>query len=252
MIEENEQDMASLWSEYKKKRDIETRDKLIEKYLPLVNIIAGRVAISLPPHIERDDLLSNGFFGLMDAIERYEPERKNKFETYAGVRIRGAMLDYLRSRDFLPSSIRQKARAYEKTVGRLEEELGRPAEDEEIASAIGLKIDELHKLLTQMNAATIVPLDEYVRTENVQTAVPGPAASFEKKELQKILANAISKLPEKPPEKQVVALYYYEELTMHEIGMVLHLTEARVCQLHTKAIFRLRGHLARAKAGLVD
>ena len=250
MIEENEQDMASLWSEYKKKRDIETRDKLIEKYLPLVNIIAGRVAISLPPHIERDDLLSNGFFGLMDAIERYEPERKNKFETYAGVRIRGAMLDYLRSRDFLPSSIRQKARAYEKTVGHLEETLGRSARDEEIAEAMGMRKDDLGLLIAQMNAATVIPLDDYIRVENTQTAMPGPAVAVEKKEMQGILAQAIGKLPEK--EKQVVALYYYDELTMREISLVMHLSEARVCQLHTKAIFRLRGYLARAKANLVD
>ncbi len=249
-IEENEQDMASLWDAYKKKNDTKARDAIVEKYLPLVNIIAGRVAISLPSHIERDDLISSGFFGLMDAVERYDPQRKNKFETYAGVRIRGAMLDYLRSRDFLPSSIRQKARAYEKTMGRLEEEFGRNARDEEVAEAMGMEPEDLRLLLAQINAATIVPLDDYVRTEDTQAAVPGPAAAIEKKEMQGILAQAIGKLPEK--EKQVVALYYYDELTMREISMVMHLTEARVCQLHTKAIFRLRGHLARAKASLVD
>ena len=248
----NEQDMAALWSEYRRTRDTKIRDQLVEKYLLLVKIIAGRIAISLPSHIDRDDLLSSGFFGLLDAVDRYDPERQNKFETYAGVRIRGAMLDYLRSRDFLPPSIRQKARLYEKEIGRLEETLGRSARDEEIAAAMKMDVEDLHKLEAQLNAATVIPLDEYMRTESARTAIPGPAEILDKKEMQRTLAQAIGKLPEKPPERQVVALYYYEELTMHEIGQVLHLTEARVSQLHTKAIFRLRGYLARAKASLVD
>ena len=247
---ESGQDMAHLWIDYKEHHTKEVRDQLVEHYLPLVNIIAGRIAISLPPHVDRDDLISSGFFGLMDAVERYDYERKNKFETYAGVRIRGAMLDYLRSKDWLPASLRQKIRNYEKTLSRLEGELGRNAKDEEIAAALGIEIEDLQKLVTQMNVATIIPLDDYIRVETAQNTIPGPSANIEKKEMQETLAQAIKKLPEK--EKQVIALYYYEELTMREISLVLHVSEARICQLHTKAIFRLRGSLARVKASLLD
>lgn len=250
MQTESGQDMASLWIAYKESHDTEIRNQLIEHYLSLVNIIAGRIAISLPPHVDRDDLISSGFFGLMDAIERYDYTRKNKFETYAGVRIRGAMLDYLRAKDWLPTSMRQKIRNYEKVLSQLEGELGRNAEDEEVAAALGIEVDELQKLITQMNVATIIPLDEYVRAETLSDTLPGPSESIEKKEIQAILAQAIDKLPEK--ERQVVSLYYYEELTMREISLVMHVSEARICQLHTKAIFRLRGFLARAKASLLD
>ena len=243
---ESEQDMASLWIAYKEHHAKDVRDRLVEHYLPLVNIIAGRIAISLPSHVDRDDLISSGFFGLMDAVERYDYERKNKFETYAGVRIRGAMLDYLRSKDWLPTSLRQKIRTYEKTLSRLEGALGRNATDEEMAEALGIDVEGLHKLVMQMNAATIIPLDEYVRAETAQSTIPSPSADLEKRETQDLLAQAIDKLPEK--EKQVVSLYYYEELTMREISLVLHVSEARICQLHTKAIFRLRGALARSKA----
>lgn len=244
------QDMAPLWIAYKEHHAKEVRDRLVEHYLPLVNIIAGRIAISLPSHVDRDDLISSGFFGLMDAVERYDYERKNKFETYAGVRIRGAMLDYLRSKDWLPTSLRQKIRNYEKTLSRLEGDLGRNATDEEIAEALGIEVEGLQKLVMQMNVATIIPLDDYIRVETAQNTMASPSADIEKKETQDMLAQAIGKLPEK--EKQVVSLYYYEELTMREISLVMHVSEARVCQLHTKAIFRLRGTLARAKACLLD
>ncbi|MBE6097055.1 MAG: FliA/WhiG family RNA polymerase sigma factor [Schwartzia sp.] len=240
----------SLWLSYKKEHTKEVRDRLVEQYMNLVNIIAGRLAISLPPHVDRDDLISSGFFGLLDAVERYEPDRKNKFETYASVRIRGAMLDYLRSKDWVPTSVRAKIKKYENTVRELETSLGRNASDEEIADAMGITIDELNKTVSQMNVATIIPLDDYIRAETPNDGLESPGANIEKLEMQEILAKAIHRLPER--EKQVVSLYYYEELTMKEISLVLHLSEARVCQLHTKAIFRLRGFLARNKENLVD
>ena len=246
----NEKESESLWKEYGKTRTKELRDRLVENYLPLVNVIAGRIAISLPSHVDRDDLISSGFFGLLDAVERYDIKRQNKFETYAGVRIRGAMLDYLRSKDWIPLSVRQKIRAYETCVCELEGALGRSATDEEIADAMGLDSEEFVKVVSQINVATVIPLDDYMRTETAVNAAPSPQETIEKRERQEMLAKAIDRLPER--ERQVVSLYYHEELTMKEISLVLGISEARVCQLHTKAIFRLRGYLAREKASLVD
>lgn len=245
----SEKESESLWKEYGKTHAKELRDRLVENYLPLVNVIAGRIAISLPSHIDRDDLISSGFFGLLDAVERYDLKRQNKFETYAGVRIRGAMLDYLRSKDWIPLSVRQKIRAYEKCVSELEGNLGRSATDEEIADAMGLSNEDFLRVVSQINVATVIPLDDYMRTETAINAAPSPQETVEKKERQQLLAKAIDRLPER--ERQVVSLYYHEELTMKEISLVLSISEARVCQLHTKAIFRLRGYLAREKANLV-
>ncbi len=242
-------DIASLWGVYQKGRSTEVRDQLVEQYLPLVNIIAGRLAIGLPSHVDRDDLISSGFFGLLDAIERYDYARGNKFETYAGVRIRGSMLDYLRSKDWLPVSMRQKIRKYEQTVTELEGQLGRPATDAELADELGLAAKDLQALVTQLNVATIIPLEEYVHAETPQIGEMDPQEMVERNELKNILAGAIDKLPDK--EKTVVSLYYYEELTLKEISLVLHLSEARISQLHTKAVFRLRGYLSRAKANLL-
>lgn len=242
-------DIASLWGIYQKDRSTEVRDQLVEQYLPLVNIIAGRLAIGLPSHVDRDDLISSGFFGLLDAIERYDYARGNKFETYAGVRIRGSMLDYLRSKDWLPVSMRQKIRKYEQTVTELEGQLGRPATDAELADELGLAAKDLQALVTQLNVATIIPLEEYVHAETPQIGEMDPQEMVERNELKNILAGAIDKLPDK--EKTVVSLYYYEELTLKEISLVLHLSEARISQLHTKAVFRLRGYLSRAKANLL-
>ena len=242
-------DIASLWGVYQKGRSTEVRDQLVEQYLPLVNIIAGRLAIGLPSHVDRDDLISSGFFGLLDAIERYDYARGNKFETYAGVRIRGSMLDYLRSKDWLPVSMRQKIRKYEQTVTELEGQLGRPATDAELADELGLAAKDLQALVTQLNVATIIPLEEYVHAETPQIGEMDPQEMVERNELKNILAGAIDKLPDK--EKTVVSLYYYEELTLKEISLVLHLSEARISQLHTKAVFRLRGYLSRAKENLL-
>ncbi len=242
-------DIASLWGIYQKDRSTEVRDQLVEQYLPLVNIIAGRLAIGLPSHVDRDDLISSGFFGLLDAIERYDYARGNKFETYAGVRIRGSMLDYLRSKDWLPVSMRQKIRKYEQTVTELEGQLGRPATDAELADELGLAAKDLQALVTQLNVATIIPLEEYVHAETPQIGEMDPQEMVERNELKNILAGAIDKLPDK--EKTVVSLYYYEELTLKEISLILHLSEARISQLHTKAVFRLRGYLSRAKANLL-
>ena len=242
-------DIDLLWTNYQKVRSPEIREQLVENYLSLVNIIAGRIAISLPAHVDRDDLISSGFFGLLDAIERYDPVRGNKFETYAGVRIRGSILDYLRSKDWIPVSLRQKIRKYEQTVSALEAKFGRAATDKEIAAELGISMDDLNVLLGRLNIATVIPLEEYAKVESTANQIPGPSENIEFKELQESLAAAIDKLPEK--EKIVISLYYYEELTLKEISLILKLSEARISQLHTKAVFRLRGYLSRIKASLL-
>ena len=241
-------DIDEVWKKYRLKRDNETRNQLAEHYLPLVKIVAGRIAISLPPHIDREDLISSGFFGLIDAIERFEIKRNIKFETYASVRVRGAMIDYLRSKDWIPVTMRQKIRKYEQTICQLESELGRSATDEEIAGALGITIKELKNLIGQYNSSTIVPLEEYLQTDNIESIEYNPAETAEYSELKETLAKVIDRLPEK--ERLVVSLYYYDELTLKEISLILKLSEARISQLHTKAIFRMRGYLAKIKSSL--
>ena len=245
----NRKDLQTLWLKYKETRSVDLRNALAENYLPLIRIICGRLAMSLPPHLDRDDLLSSGFFGLLDAIDGFDPARNTKFETYAGIRIRGAMLDYLRSKDWIPVSMRQKIRKYEKTVCQLENELGRSATDKELAAALDISVDELQTLVNQCNSATVIPLEEYLKTDVTETVDTNSANSTELFELRDTLAKAIDRLPDK--ERTVVSLYYYEELTLKEISKILHLTEARISQLHTKAIFRMRGFLAQSKEDLV-
>lgn len=239
----------NLWCYYQKNRDPKIREQIVEHYLSLVKIIVGRIAISLPAHVDRDDLISSGFFGLLDAIERYDPVRGNKFETYAGVRIRGAILDYLRSKDWLPVSLRQKIRRYEQAVSTLEAKLGRAATDKEVAEYLDISLESLQQIVCQLNIATVIPLEEYIRSEKADTALVSPVDNLEMKELQESLAEAIDKLPEK--ERIVVSLYYYNELTLREISVILKLSEARISQLHTKAIFRLRGYLSRNKSSFL-
>ncbi len=241
-------DMQPLWLKYKETKSVDLRNALAEHYLPLVRLVCGRLAMSLPPHLDRDDLLSSGFFGLLDAIDRFDPARNIKFETYAGVRVRGAMLDYLRSKDWIPVSMRQRIRKYEQTVCQLENELGRSATDKELAAALGISVDELQTLVSQCNSATVIPLEEYLQTDTNDAVDTNPANSTELFELKDTLAKAIDRLPEK--ERTVVSLYYYEELTLKEISLIMHLTEARISQLHTKAIFRMRGYLAQNKDDL--
>ena len=243
MPEPSTENIEELWQMYATEKSVTVRNRIAEYYLPLVRLVAGRIAISLPQHVDREDLLSSGFFGLLDAIERYELDRGNKFETYAGVRVRGAMLDHLRAKDWIPVSVRQNIKKYEKAVAHLEGELGRTATDEELAAELDLTIDGLHHLEGQVSAATIIPLEEYLRMDSPASMEDGPVEHAEWAEVKETLAAAIEKLPEK--ERIVVGLYYYDEMTLKEIAAILHLSEARISQLHTKAIFRMRGTLAR-------
>jgi RNA polymerase sigma factor for flagellar operon FliA len=240
-----QKDMTALWLKYKETKSVDVRNEIAEHYLQLVKIVCGRLAVSLPPHLDRDDLLSSGFFGLLDAIDRFDVTRNIKFETYAGVRIRGAILDYLRSKDWIPVTMRQRIRKYEQTVCRLETELGRAATDKELAAALEISLEELQTLINQCNSATIIPLEEYLKTDVAEAVDTNPANSTEFFELKETLAKAIERLPQK--ERTVISLYYYEELTLKEIALILNLSEARISQLHTKAIFRMRGYLAQSK-----
>ena len=172
-------EILDVWRQYKATGSVELRNVLAEHYLPLIKIVGGRLAISLPPHLDRDDLMSSGFFGLLDAIERFDLTRNIKFETYAGVRIRGAMIDYLRAKDWIPVTLRQKIRKYEQAVYKLENELGRSATDSEVAEALGVTMEELRTLIGQSNAATVIPLEEYLQTDTQEAVDANPADSIE-------------------------------------------------------------------------
>jgi len=231
----------------------EKREEIIIKYTPLIKYVAGRLAMRLPPHISPDDLISSGVIGLMDAIEKFDPSKKIQFKTYAEFRIRGAMLDELRAMDWIPRSIRKKASELEKTYQRLEKELGRPAEDEEVAKAMGLSLDEFYQLLDKTKNVTFLDIEIIKRRmpdhndEDLFDLIADdkevdPFVQLNMSEVKEVLKRAIEKLPEK--EKLVVALYYYEDLTMREIGEIMGYTESRISQMHTKAMHRMRAKLA--------
>lgn len=246
-----------LWREYKRTNDAKIREKLITNYAPLVKYIAGRIAMTTPPNVEFEDLVSYGILGLIDAIEKYDPKMGSKFKTYATLRIKGAIYDELRLLDWIPRSVRQKAKEIEEAYTTLEKKLGRPATDEEVAEAMNISTKELNQLTLEISGTSVISLDDvrYIGANSDEVSVldtveshvvPGPDARLEREEMKRLLVEAINKLPQR--EREVIALYYYEELTLKEIGEVLGVTESRVSQLHTKAIMRLRGYLSRARA----
>ncbi|HYP24390.1 MAG TPA: RNA polymerase sigma factor WhiG [Actinomycetota bacterium] len=244
------------WAEYKSTGSGKARDSLILHYSPLVKYVAGRVAVGLPANIEQADLISYGIFGLIDAIDKYDQSRNIKFETYAISRIRGAIIDELRAIDWVPRSVRFKAREVEKAYSSLENKLKRPPSDKEIADEMGISVDDLHHIYTQLSTVSLVALDELMAVDGGQgdklslvdtledTKTVSPMDAFESVEMKDILTEAVNKLPER--EKVVVTLYYYEGLTLAEIGQVLGVTESRICQMHTKAVLALRGKISEA------
>jgi len=252
-----EPDIRAVWVEYRKSGDKALRDRLIVTYAPLVKYVAGRLGSGLPAHVEEADLVSYGLLGLIGAIERYEPDRDIKFETYAMSRIRGAILDELRSLDWVPRSVRSRAREIERAITALEASLGRAPTDEEIAGKVGITTDELEESLADIARSSIGALDELwtVSGDGSQVSLLDtledpesvrPADALDETELRETLADAIARLPER--EKVVITLYYYEELTLREIGEVLGVTESRISQLHTKAVLRLKSRLANVGA----
>jgi RNA polymerase sigma factor for flagellar operon FliA len=252
-VKQGEDEARAIWSEYKDDPTPETREKLILHYAPLVKYVAGRVSSGLPPSVEFNDLMSYGVFGLLDAIDKYDPDRGIKFETYAIARIKGAIIDELRADDWVPRSVRFKARELERAYVALEGELRRIPTDEEVAKKLSISMSDYNNLLSKLSFISLVALDELWtvsgdRPDKISLAdtvedvkVKDPSQTFELEEMKDIIADAINRLPER--ERTVVALYYYEGLTMREIGEVLSVTESRVCQMHTKAILRLRARL---------
>ena len=250
---EEDKEINELWRRYKQDADPAARDRLILTYAPLVKYVAGRMGTNFPSHVDESDLISYGLLGLIGAIERFDLSRNIKFETYAITRIKGSILDELRSLDWVPRSVRSMARQIERSSAKLENKLHRAPSDEEMASDLGLTMDEFRDALTRISSSTIVALEELwtissTGTESValidtieDRQSKDPAAVVDVNDVKERLAGAISNLPER--EKIVIALYYYEGLTLREIGDVLGVTESRVSQLHTKAILRLKGRL---------
>jgi len=252
-------DEKELWQEYRKTKNPEIREYFVIKYSPLVKYVAGKVAIGMPQQVEFEDLVSYGAFGLLDAIEKYDPERDIKFKTYAMTRIRGSIFDELRNIDWVPRTLRQKAKQLEEAIITLENKLGHSVDDEEIAKEMGISNQELQELFSKISGTSVISLNDvwYTGDDNDQVSFMdtiespeslNPENIIEKEEIRSVIVEAIKQLPDK--EKKVIVLYYYEDLTLKEIGEVLEVTESRVSQLHTKAILRLRGKLMRMKNAL--
>jgi RNA polymerase sigma factor for flagellar operon FliA len=249
-----------LWLEYRQNRDSKIRETFIKQYAPLVKYVAGKVAIGMPHNVEFDDLVGYGVFGLLDAIDKFDPEKGVKFKTYAVTRIRGAIFDELRSIDWVPRSVRQKTREVEEAIGSLEAQLGRTATDQEIASTLGMDEDEYLKTMMKISGTSILSLNDvwFSGDENDKVSIGdsiespaslNPDVIVEKDEIRRVIVEHINELPDK--EKKILVLYYYEDLTLKEIGQVLEVTESRVSQLHTKAISRLRSKLTNIRKGIV-
>ncbi len=240
-------DNDKLWEEYIKNPTKELREKLILTYAKLVKIVAGKLSIYLGYAVEYDDLVSFGTFGLIDAIDKFDYGKGVKFETYASLRIRGEILDQIRKMDWLPRSVRQKQKQIDNAYAKIELEKGRPALDTEIAAELNISTDELDKWMAQTKASGIVSLDEYLEegTESGITSLVGgnpdsftPGAEMDREAVKEAIVKALEELTEK--EKKVILLYYYEEMTLKEISLVMEVSESRISQLHTRAIQKLR------------
>ncbi|GHU98531.1 RNA polymerase sigma factor WhiG [Spirochaetia bacterium] len=249
-----------LWFEYRRSRDLKIREAFIKQYAPLVKYVAGKVAVGMPHNVDFDDLVGYGVFGLLDAIDKFDPEKNVKFKTYAVTRIRGAIFDELRSIDWVPRSVRQKTREVEETIGSLEAQLGRTATDQEIANSLGMNEGEYLKTMMKISGTSVLSLSDvwFSGDENDKVSIGdsiespvslNPDTIVEKDEIRRVIISAINELPDK--EKKILVLYYYEDLTLKEIGQVLEVTESRVSQLHTKAIMRLRAKLTNIRKGIV-
>ncbi|MBI4743563.1 MAG: RNA polymerase sigma factor WhiG [Actinobacteria bacterium] len=249
---EQDSEILKLWKDYKVNKNQEAREKLILQYSPLVKYVAGKLGSFLPHSVDQADLISYGILGLIDAIEKFDLSREVKFETYAITRIRGAIIDELRSLDWVPRSVRSRARELENAYMSLENEFKRAPTDTELASRMNISLEELQQSLADINRTAIVALDEpWVVGDKGDTIslmdtiesdkAEEPLAVFEYEETKISLEKAIKELPEK--EKMVIVLYYFEGLTLKEIGSILNVTESRVSQMHTKAVFHLKNKM---------
>ena len=237
-----------LWDQYAKCKSSELREKIIIEYAPLVKLVAGRLSMYLGYNVEYEDLVSYGIFGLIDAIDKYDFNKNVKFETYASLRIRGAILDQIRKMDWIPRSVRQKQKKIDMTMSKLEAEYGRPATDEVIAKELDITVDELDTWNGQTKISNIISLEDFIEQGSEirmdashNSQFEQPEKIVEKSELALMLEKALDELTEK--EKSVVLFYYYEDLSLKEISKVLGVSESRVSQLHTKAIQKMKKHL---------
>ncbi|WP_108664970.1 RNA polymerase sigma factor WhiG [Euzebya rosea] len=244
--------VVDLWTRFKDDADPDARERLILQYSPLVKYVAGRVSVGLPSSVEHGDLVSYGMFGLIDALEKFDLSKGFKFETYAITRIKGAIIDELRSIDWIPRSVRTKAKRVEKALRELEAKLDRTPTEEELAEELEMSVADLRQVLTQVSLTSIAALDESIQGEEgdrqslVDTLAdddaPDPQAALEDAEIRRLLAETINRMTDR--EKTVIVLYYFEGMTLSQIGEVLGVTESRVCQMHTKAVLGLRTRMA--------
>ncbi len=248
MPEPGEQEIQDLWTEYKSTGDERAREGLILHYSPLVKFVAGRVGSGLPRNVDQNDLVSFGTFGLIDAVDKFEPERGFKFETYAVNRIKGAIIDELRHLDWVPRSVRSRAREIQRTIAELNHKRQRTPTEDDVAESMEVPLDTLRDQLGEIANLGFVALDELLNPSErdsgamsemiVDPKAVDPSGTFEKEETRYMLADSINRLPDR--ERLVLTLYYYEGLTLAEIGGVLNVTESRICQIHTKAVMSLR------------
>lgn len=252
----NEAVRRKLWEDYSRLKTPEIREKIILEYAPLVKVVAGRLSMYLGYSVEYDDMVSYGVFGLIDAIDKFDMTKEVKFETYASLRIRGAILDQIRKMDWIPRTIRQRQKQIDTAMKEIEQSTGREARDEEIAAKLGISEDEFLEWQSQMKVNNIVSLNEYVEQgsdipsdKNTTGGFESPESVIEKSELKEVLADALELLTEK--EKKVVLLYYYEELTLKEISNILEVSESRISQLHTKALQKMKSKMGKY-IGILD
>lgn len=241
-----------LWYDYKRNGSEEARERLISEYAYLAKYAVDRLNLCPTGALSYEDLIGHAIVGLIDAIEKFDPERNVKFETYALARIKGEVIDVIRALDWVPRSVRKQENDLRRAYARLEIELERPPSDQEVADFLGISVEELEQMLVDIGQSAVLSLDEIIAgggdvlASPVSSDAEDPAASAERADQKRILAKAIDELPER--ERTVLALYYYENLTQKEIAAVLGVTESRVCQIHTKAVLRLAGKLSRAAA----
>ena len=244
----DEKARAKLWDSYFQNKTPQIREEIIIEYASLVKVVAGRLSMYLGYNVEYEDLVSYGIFGLIDAIDKFDLTKNVKFETYASLRIRGAILDQIRKMDWIPRSVRQKQKMIDSANARIEASLGRSATDEEIAEELEISIDDYYTMQGQTKVTNLVSLDEFVEQGSEMRMDPTgnshfeqPDRAIEKEEMTKMISSALTELTDK--ERQVVMLYYYEEMTLKEISMVLEVSESRVSQLHTKSLVKLKKKL---------
>lgn len=254
-------EVDALWEKYKDDPVRTLRDQLIIHYSPLVKYVAGRVAVGLPQSVDQADLVSYGMFGLIDAIEKFEPARGFRFETYAISRIKGAIMDELRSIDWVPRSVRAKARSIESAIAQFEMKNHRAPTDEELADVLDVSVEKLQQMLGQISFVGMAALDELFSAgsergdsmtlgDTIADPGDGPLAMFESVEMRERLRTAVARLPER--ERTVLGLYYYEGLTLAQIGDVIGVTESRICQIHSKAVLQLRARLTAGETAATD